>query len=235
MKLCAVFSTTALLSLLAPAAYAATITFDDVEGGTSSGYTTLSDPFYVENYWVTSNGVSLGAGIGLGLDGPDGSNLDRFSNNGTKSLSFAGFSNFAFTDNESLTFEPAFTGYFHFNSIEIAEVFKDGDFADSYNATELTFTGVKRNGQRVSEVFNLDGVSDGPGGNNDFETFVPTENFEDLVSLTIAPDRRNTRNYGYFLLDNMDVTNVPVPAALPLMAVGLGGLGLVGRSRRRSG
>ncbi len=61
-------------------------------------------------------------------------------------------------------------------------------------------------------------------------SFTPTSNFSS--ALYFKASGTNDGDNGGLILDNVSLSVVPVPAALPLLAAGLGVLGVAGRRRR---
>jgi hypothetical protein len=97
-------------------------------------------------------------------------------------------------------------------------------FADLTIPTTLTVQAFFMGGGSSSQTFAFDGVYDGTGPLVDFQNL--TVNLTNLSSLQLSAD-------GWFAVDNINTeatVNVPEPAMLSLMALGLAGLGV---SRRR--
>ncbi len=135
---------------------------------------------------------------------------------GTSQTYYAGSTamlNDGFNNNSVLTKTGG--GTFDIFSIDLAEMFN--------GQADVTFVGEKTGGVTDNIVFTLDGVL------NQFETFYFTSFFSDLTSLTwqqVSP---------YHQYDNitLDVSVVPLPAALPLYGAGLAVLGFAGWRQRK--
>lgn len=96
----------------------------------------------------------------------------------------------------------------------------DGESRD----VKLRITGDLLGGGTVSQLFSLD---NDPG----FETLNLT-NFSNIIRLTFnAIEGTNEES---FSIDNINVSNVPIPAPLALFLTGLVGLGIVGRRKKKS-
>ena len=92
------------------------------------------------------------------------------------------------------------------------------DLAEFNNANQgspltVSFTGLRSDSTVVSQRFILDGLVDGPGGINDFETFSFSSDFDHLVYVDISSTM--------FSMDNLEINAVPVPAAAWLFLSGL--------------
>ncbi len=99
-----------------------------------------------------------------------------------------------------------------------------GEYSSSFRGNQtITFTGSRQGNTTVTQEFTIDGMMDGPGGMNDFQTFTFSSDFRDLTSVQVSGDT--------FALDNLNTSPVPVPAAAWLFMSGL--LGLTGAARRR--
>lgn len=111
-------------------------------------------------------------------------------------------------------------------SLDLAE---GSTFPENFPPPTLVALGGRSDGSTVHAFLNLDGVMDGSGPLEDFETFLFGSEWQNLNFVSISMP-------GYFQLgiDNLEfsVTAVPLPAALPLMLGGLAGIGLIGRRRQ---
>lgn len=82
--------------------------------------------------------------------------------------------------------------------------------------TSITFTGYYFGGGSISQSFITDGVFDGIGGVNDFETFLFNSQFNNLEYVDV--------NSIIFAMDNLSIHTVPLPAGAYLFLSGLMGL-----------
>lgn len=101
---------------------------------------------------------------------------------------------------------------FSLNAVDLAE------FSDAFQGTQqtVTFTGLKSNNTTVSQDFIIDGLMDGTGSMTDYESFVFSTEFSDLMKVDISSTM--------FSMDNLKINAVPVPAAMWLFISGLTGL-----------
>ena len=106
--------------------------------------------------------------------------------------------------------------------------FDSADRSPSLGALGIRIEGTRWDGSLVVAEVPLDGVTDGAGGADDFETFVLPESFTLLSSVRFLAQPPVSRSE--FLLDNIAV---PEPA----LALGLlsGAVTLAGLARRRRG
>lgn len=133
-----------------------------------------------------------------------------------------------------ITMTKAGGGSFSLTSLFGAEVF--ASVTPGFpNADILNVVGTKSGGGTVSAFFTLDGVIDGPGGDDDFEGFTLPATFTDLVSVVFSGSLF-TGAPGGISLDDIVVDGnggggrVPEPTTLALIAVGL----LAAARRRRT-
>jgi hypothetical protein len=110
-------------------------------------------------------------------------------------------------------------GNFSMQSIELAE------FSQSYANTlqTITFTGFKSDNTIVTQDFTLDGIIDGKGNLTDYELFVFSREFTNLLYVDVGKTMVS--------LDNITINHLPVPAALWLFISGI--IGLAGIARLR--
>jgi hypothetical protein len=191
-------------------------------GGVDNG-----NPYIEDGYQITPGSSVLYAF-------EDGWQSDRGSSNGTTVGSV-----FSGANGASATFTVSRTDGADFNllSIDLAELFNDGDFAEIGGSTVYNFTGFKT-GPDVTTQLVLDGFSDGSGGAADFETFSFGAEWSGISGFFVSalyPSNNTFWNYAAF--DNISVSlfnpsAVPVPAAVWLFGTAL--IGLVGFCSNRS-
>ncbi|WP_395407794.1 PEP-CTERM sorting domain-containing protein [Pseudoduganella sp. UC29_106] len=110
-------------------------------------------------------------------------------------------------------------GSFDVGQLDIAEHI----FSANGDASVVHLVGQLAGGGTITTDLNLDGAHDGPGGINDFQTFVI--NFANVTSIAFTATSGNLDRG--FSLDNLNtalVTAVPEPGSLALMGLGLAGL-----------
>ena len=94
----------------------------------------------------------------------------------------------------------------------------------SFTASPITFVGTRTDSTRVSQTFTVDGLADGPGGSNDFETFYFTDEFTNLQNVAVQGTS--------FSMDNLNISSVPIPPAAWLFLTGM--VALIGISQRKT-
>jgi hypothetical protein len=92
------------------------------------------------------------------------------------------------------------------------------------NASNIVLNGVLFGGGTLSATFALDGIKDGLGGVNDFQSFLLPA-WTNLSSVTFS-GLTDAGGHGGFALDNIDVNTSPVPIPATLLLFGSGLLGL---------
>jgi hypothetical protein len=119
-------------------------------------------------------------------------------------------------------------GRFNISQIDLAEQALSPDIT---NATSVRITGYRFGGTTVVGTFTLDGIADGAGGVDDFETF--ELHFANLLFLTfeglgaVPPGTFGPA----FSVDNIVVRRIAEPATLALLGIGLAGLAFSRRKR----
>lgn len=206
-----------LLSINGPnqATCAATLVLDfdslpaSLDGGIDVGNPLVEDGFRLFDPSVTER-------FDYFLSLADGWQNNRGSSNGTTTVS-------KLTNNNShVAFElSAVSGNaFDLISIDVAETFNVGDFYFYSAARTVFFTGKLSGGGTVGQSFDLDLISDGQGGQDDFETVLLNPAFKNLVSVEITAFSGDP-DLTYFNFDNIVVSLVPEPTILVLALMAL--------------
>jgi hypothetical protein len=211
-----------LLSVFAPPASAAVITFESLPTNPNGGVP-VGSPIVDQGFQLSTLGMSNFAGF------QEGWQNNRGASNGTTSLRVASNIN-------SAGFRLAATdsSAFDIQSMDLGELFRPGDFAFAGNARTVTFTGMFAAGGTISTTFNLDLLADGPGGISDFQHLAFTSAWSGLSFLDVAVSNPTTIYGVHLLVDNITVNesraSVPEPTTAALMGLGL--LGTLVRRRR---
>jgi hypothetical protein len=117
-------------------------------------------------------------------------------------------------------------------SIDFGEIVNTGNEFESVVADSVLVTGYLSNGDTVSTTINLDLISDGIGGADDFQTFTFDSQWTNLNFVDFYATRQEVNGYVPLVnFDNIVVSAVPVPAAFWLFGSGL--IGLIGVARRK--
>ncbi len=202
---------TAAASLAAAgAAHAATVTFDDLPVSGNGIHTT-----------ATSDGFDFNGAHFHIIDSPD----SRLVENGTQYLAAEAAGGLG----QPVTMTASSGGLFSLNGLDIAELWLPGQ--GPFDFKNVTLTGNVFGGGVLSAIFALDGIGDGAGGVNDFQT-VTLSGWNNLTSVVISGMDANG-NFGDYAVDNLIVNatpGVPEPAVWAMMLVGFG---LVGATLRR--
>ena len=194
---------------LAGIASAGVVTFDDI--GPPSGNAIHT--------FATSGGFDFNGGHFHIIDTPDA----RVVDNGTQFLGAEAAGGLG----KAVTMTQTGGGLFTLNGLEVAEVWRAGESLNDFFYVELT--GNQSGGGVLSALITLDGIADGPGGANDFQTVV-LGGWTNLMSVTIT-GRNASGAFGDYSIDNLVVNAVPEPQTWALMLAGLGLVGLAARRR----
>ncbi len=114
-----------------------------------------------------------------------------------------------------MTMTPIAGGTFSLNQLDIGEFFVS-------SAENVSIQGI--GGSNPLLNLTTDGIADGSGIANDFETIVFGSNWSNLTAVTFT----NSSGSGPFSLDNIVVNgsfSVPEPASIALLGLGLVGIG----------
>lgn len=188
---------TAVLLVMAPAASAVVIDFEG--GSTSSSGGIFNGNPYIEDGFAVSTPDS---GIYLFQDGWQ---LGRGSTNGTDTAYVFG------GPTATISIARTDSAAFSLAALDVAEVFNNGDFAESGSAESVLITGALSGGGSVSMTFVLDGLSDGAGGVADFETITFGSGWSNLLSVDLVASVATPTIYG----TNLNFDNIVVGAASP--------------------
>ncbi|RZI83418.1 MAG: PEP-CTERM sorting domain-containing protein [Rubrivivax sp.] len=198
----------AALTNFASGAHASTVTFDDL---TPSGNAIQSN--------VTSGGFDFNGGHFHIIDSAD----TRLVSSG----------NFFLTAEASgglggpVTMSSSTGALFTLNGLDVAELWLPNDTLNDFQVVSLT--GNRFGGGVLNASIRLDGIRDGVGGANDFQT-VSLAGWTNLTSVTFS-GHNSSLGFGDYSIDNISVTAVPEPGAWGLALAGFGVLAL--RRRRQ--
>ncbi|MEZ4290310.1 MAG: PEP-CTERM sorting domain-containing protein [Myxococcota bacterium] len=124
------------------------------------------------------------------------------------------------------------TGNFDLLQVDLAELFNPGAGNPLFTALSIDVTGLLDGGGSVQRQITLDGISDGPGGVADFETFVFDASWTNLTQVVFHGVRPGS-TLPHIKIDNIEVQAavVPEPSTAMLVLLGLMGLGASRRDR----
>lgn len=135
-----------------------------------------------------------------------------------------------------VTMTTAIYTWFRLTGLDYAELSESA--ATNYSASTIVMTGSLLGGGSVSQTLTIDGLNDGPGGENDFQSAVLDAfwGVSELVSLQFSGFISSTPDKA-FQLDNiaLDVTrvgNVPEPGTLALTGLALAAVWKLRRARQ---
>ena len=129
--------------------------------------------------------------------------------------------------NNALTMALVTGGTFSISSLDLSEGFV------GFGANTVHVLGNLFGGGTITQDFVLDGIIDGIGPGNDFESFSFGIGWHNLIDLTFT-GVGGTANEHAFAVDNIDVSGSPVPEPSTLLLLGFG-LASLGIARRRRG
>lgn len=186
---------------------------------------------------VNSGGFSFAPASGTIAVAANGANCaPTCAANGTTALA-VGAPNLNPPSFAPVTMTTAIFASFRLTGLDYAELSESA--ATNYSASTILMTGSLLGGGTVSQTLTVDGINNGPGGTNDFQSAVLDAFWgtSELISLQFSGFIGNSPNEA-FQLDNiaLDVTrvgNVPEPGSLALAGLALAGLWQVRRMRRR--
>jgi hypothetical protein len=237
-------------------AHSTVVTFEEVivSGIGSNGQKAFRHDGYFEDprpSVLISSGLTFGAlpsanNIHVnGADFLDARSYLNFYNNGTNTLS-------SYSSNGGPAMGMTFTEYFSISSIDFAEY---GSTSFPSPLDSLLITGVFADGSTIQKTLVLDGIVDGAGGADDFQTVFFDGLWSGLMAVEIGSDDGPQRNV--FGIDNIHyagsgitnigyqdyldvaldpqkpyVASVPEPGTLILLALGLAGISITKRRRK---
>ncbi len=200
------------LLLAAQASHAIVIDFNDAPtdlgiietGVTISGYTFESDHYHLFDARTGEawNGTSY-----IGEEGGERGYPIRMSHAGGETFDLVGF-----------------------DASELLIGF--GLDSDYPNSSFIDVLGTLADTTQITQRFTLDGILDGRWGLDDFQTFIVSPQFTNLISVEFLGFALDGRNGG-IALDNIVVTPTSVPEPGTLLLLGAGLLGVCGARRRR--
>lgn len=140
-----------------------------------------------------------------------------FASNGTQSLGEE-----AGNLGQTITMSLIGGGTFSLQGLDVAEIFI-GNSTLYPNATSLHLIGNLFGGGTVTADLGLDGILDGPGGADDYQTFT-LSGFSNITSVVFEGFLATGARGGY-MMDNLLVNNatVPEPGTLALVLLALAG------------
>ena len=201
----------ACLGLTTTPALADTATFDDIPNTGNA----------VQSGTVTSGGMNFTGAHYHIIDSAD-ARLVRNASTSYLAAEAAG------ALGKPVTFALASGGLFTLNSVDVAELWLPGNNLNDFQ--DVVFSGIQQGGGLLSLTFTLDGLRDGAGGIDDFQT-VLFAGWTNLQSVTVTGRNANGA-FGDYSIDNIVFNGaVPEPSAWLLMILGFGTVGAAMRRR----
>ncbi|OQW39076.1 MAG: hypothetical protein A4S08_08380 [Proteobacteria bacterium SG_bin4] len=187
--------------------HAATITFDDIAptsnaiqtAVTSDGFNFAGDHFHIIDTF-DSRLVSSGSNY---LSAEDAADLGK-----------------------SVTMTHAGGSLFNLIGLDVGELWLPGESLNDFS--DVLLTGNQFGGGVLSTTIRLDGIRDGVGGLNDFQSVAI--GWTNLVSVTIT-GVDSSGGFGDYSIDSISVSLVPEPETYALLLAGLGVVGAFARRR----
>ncbi|MBX3616498.1 FxDxF family PEP-CTERM protein [Nitrosomonas sp.] len=190
---------------------AATITFDDL-APTGNGISTA----------VTSDGFNFVGDHFHIIDTPD----SRVVSSGSNYLSAEA----ALGLGRSVTMSHAGGSLFNLIGLEVGELWLPSESLNDFS--DVILTGNQFGGGVLSTTIHLDGIRDGVGGVNDFQS--EAIGWTNLVSVTIT-GMNSSGAFGDYSIDSINVSLVPEPETYALLLAGLGVVGAFAHRRKVEG
>lgn len=188
--------------------HAATITFDDIAPTNNTIQTA-----------VTSDGFNFAGDHFHIIDTFD----PRFVSSGSNFLTAED----AFDLGKPVTMTHAGGSLFNLIGLDVGELWLPGESFNDFS--DVILTGNQFGGGVLSTTIHLDGIRDGVGGVNDFQSVAI--GWTNLVSVTIT-GMDSSGDFGDYSIDSISVSLVPEPETYALLLAGLGVVGAFARRRR---
>lgn len=185
---------------------------------------------------VTSQGFNFAAVNGSTIAiAANGSNCSpQCATNGTSALAI-GAPNLNPPTSAPVQMTTAIYASFRLTGLDFAELSHSA--ATGWSASTILMTGLLLGGGTIAQILDIDGLNDGPGGANDFQSAVLDSTWatSELIGLQFAGFIGASANEAFQLdniaLDATRVLAVPEPGSLALL--GLGAAVLAGLRRRK--